>query len=238
MKTAICFTGTGRSLKYTSDNIKKFLIDTHEDCDVFAHTTITNYQNDIELFFSNLNTKYFCIEHDEEIDIKNLKWQQNWPAGPYSGDRPKQTYLNMLLSRKKCGEALKQYSTKNHIKYDKVIFSRLDVKYYTDIPQNLDLDKINVPDFHNFDMVQGAGCNDRFAISNLDNMLKYYSLFDRINEYAVAGGHLHAESTLRWHLDTSNLKIKKNFIRFGRVRPNGKEIDLRLNIRALEWRDQ
>jgi len=237
MKTAICFTGTGRSLKYTAENLKKYLIDAHKDCDIFAHTTLSEYHQELQDFFSSVDTKVFLIEQDKEIPTDNLKWQANWPTGPHSGARPKQTYLNMLLSRNKLGLELKKHSKENNIKYDKIIFSRLDVKYYNDIDKNLDLKKISVPDFHNFDMVQGAGCNDRFAISSFENMMVYFSLFEKVNDYCQKGHRLHAESTLRYHLNLNSIKIEKKHIRFGRVRPNGKEIDLRLKTKTLERRD-
>ena len=237
MKTAICFTGTGRSLKYTIDNLKKTLINRYSDCDVFVHLAKTEH-TDAALGFLSLNeVKKITAEEDEEIDLSGLKWQANWPAGLHSGPNPKQTYLNMLLSRKKCGEMLRTYSTQNDIKYDRVIFSRLDIEFFYDIPGQFDLECISVPDFHNFDIVQGKGCNDRFAIGNDKNMAKYFNLYDNIRHLTNMGHPLHGESTLHLHLLMANVEIKRRFIRFTRIRPNGFRQDERLKDPCLQQRD-
>ena len=52
MKTAICFTGTGRSLEYTGDNIRKFLVEAHPGCDVFIHVAETEHAGNIERHFT------------------------------------------------------------------------------------------------------------------------------------------------------------------------------------------
>ena len=85
-----------------------------------------------------------------------------------------------------------------------------------------------MPDFHNFPHLQGTGCNDRLAVGNLENMKTYFDAYDRVREYVSAGGLLHAESFLGWHLISSQLEVKKYPIRFTRVRPNGFRQDERL----------
>ena len=237
MKTAICFTGTGRSLEYTHENIKKYLIDPEEDCDIFAHVSESKHVDQIEKYFKFDNIVGLRIEKDEEMNLEGLRWQTNWPAGPHSGPFPKQTYLNMLLSREKVGKMLEEYSERTGVIYDKVIFSRLDVSFLKEIPADLDLSNICVPDFHNFDRVQGGGCNDRFAVSNYNNMKIYFSEYGRVPEFVLKGGHLHAESTLFWHLTTSGLRIARYPIRFTRIRPGGKSIDERLRNPVLNWED-
>ena len=237
MRTAICFTGTGRALEHTHHNLKKYLIDVESGCDIFAHISDSKFINQIHQYFTFDNIKEFRIEKDREIDLGGLQWHPNWPAGPHSGEFPKQTYLNMLLSRLKCGQMLQNYCEKNKFVYDKVIFSRLDISFLKDIPTELDLDTICTSDFHNFDRVQGAGCNDRFAISNYENMKMYLSEFDRVQDFCRSGGALHAESTLFWHLNSSNLQITRYPIRFTRVRPGGKRIDERLSNPVLSWED-
>ena len=237
MKTAICFTGTGRSLKYTHENIKKYLIDSEEDCDIFAHISESKHVDQIHEHFKFDNIVDLKIEKDVEMNLEGLNWQPNWPAGPHSGPFPKQTYLNMLLSRDKVGQMLEEYSAKNNVSYDKVVFSRLDISFLKDIPKDLDLSNICVPDFHNFDRVQGGGCNDRFAISSYNNMKIYLSEHQRVQEFISQGGRLHAESTLFWHLTTSGMRIARYPIRFSRIRPCGKSIDERLRNPVLNWED-
>jgi hypothetical protein len=236
MKTAICFTGTGRSLNHTWENIKKNLIEPHQDCDIFAHLTPTKHIDKLQKLLDYKQTVKTKIEKDLKLDVKDLRWQHMWPMGTHSGPEPQQTYLNMLYSRSRCGQILADHSLKNNINYDKVIFSRLDVEYYGPLPE-MELDKICVPDFHHFTHLQGTGCNDRFAASSYDNMMTYFNLYHNIPKFIAVGGKLHAESFLGWHLLTSGKKIKKYHIRFTRVRPNGDRIDSRLQNRALESRD-
>jgi hypothetical protein len=227
MKTAICFTGTGRSLEHTHKNIKKFLIDSHEQCDVFAHISATKHLGKVHQYFDFDEIANMAIEPDLDFDIDGLRWFPEWPAGLYSGPKPRQTYLNNLYARKRCGEILIDYCQKNEVTYDKVIHSRLDVEYYNFL-DNIDLNAICVPDFHNFPHLQGTGCNDRLAVGNLENMKTYFDAYDRVREYVSAGGLLHAESFLGWHLISSQLEVKKYPIRFTRVRPNGFRQDERL----------
>jgi hypothetical protein len=227
MKTAICFTGTGRSLGHTRENIKKFLIDPHPDCDIFAHLSVSPDIDKIREYFDFNEIKNMVIEPDQHFSTEGMRWHPNWPAGLHSGPNPQQTYLNMLYSRKRCGEIMSHYCDTHDIRYEKVIFSRLDVEYYS-VPDELEITQMCVPDFHNFTWLQGTGCNDRFAISNLKNMKIYFNLFDHIKQFIEAGGMLHAESFLGWHLSNAGILIKKYPIRFTRVRPDGMRQDERL----------
>ena len=236
MKTAICFTGTGRSLDLARDNIKKFLIDAHQPCDVFAHISNSKYIDKVYQYFDFDEIANMVIEPDLAFDLSGLRWHPNWPAGKFSGPQPRQAYLNNLYSRKRCGEILTDYCQRNKVTYDKVIHSRLDVEYYNFL-DSLDLDAVCIPDFHNFSHLQGTGCNDRLAISNLENMKIYFNAFDRVQEFIAKGGRLHAESFLGWHLLSSQLEIKKYPIRFTRIRPNGDREDESIKKKILEARD-
>lgn len=236
MKTALCFTGTARSMEHTHENIKQFLIDSHPGCDIFAHLSPSPYINKIYQYFNFDEIKNMVIEPDRHFSTDELKWYPEWPAGLHSGPNPRQTYLNMLYSRKRCGEILAHHCDTYNTTYDKVIFSRLDVEYYN-IVEEVDLESMCVPDFHHFSHLQGTGCNDRFAISNLENMKTYFNLFNRIQEFLSSGGLLHAESFLGWHLHSSKLAIKKYPIRFTRVRPDGSRQDERLQNNFLATAD-
>ena len=237
MKVAICFTGTGRSIEHTVDNIKKTLINPYPDCDVFAHLTNTKYVDKLHKYLNFDQVRKFVIEDDIEMPMANvLNWRPQWPMGLHSGPDPKKTYLNMLHSRLLCGDLLKDYSEKNKKSYDMVIFSRLDVEYYTPLPKDLNLNNMCVPDFHNH-YATGTGCNDRFAVSNYDNMLKYLSVYDGLIDYHLAGGLVHAETTLEWHLENNNINIEKYYFRFGRVRSDGFRQDERLKSKELKFLD-
>ncbi len=130
----------------------------------------------------------------------------------------------MLQARKRLGSILKEHCKATENNYDRVIFSRLDVRYIEFPPPALDaydLTKLHIPDFHNFSCVQGRGYNDRFALSNLDNMLIYFNAFDKIQDFCNLKRNLHAESYLHLYLTTSNMEIRKCPVRFRRMRSNG-----------------
>ena len=118
-----------------------------------------------------------------------------------------------------------------------VIFSRLDVEYYTPLPKILNLDNMCVPDFHNTFGGAINGCNDRFAISNYDNMLCYFDVYDNLVDYNLSGCTMTAEAVLKWHLKNNNINIEKHYFRFGRVRPDGYHQDERLKNKQLQLRD-
>ena len=237
MKVAVCFTGTGRSIEYTMDNIKQVLLDPFSDCDVFAHLTKTKHIEKTKQYLNLEQTREIVVDEDIEMPIADiLRWRPQWPAGLHSGPDPKKTYLNMLRSRMLCGDLLRNYSEQNDKSYDMVIFSRLDVEYYTPLPDKLNLESMCVPDFHNH-YGTNVGCNDRFAISNCENMQKYFSLYDNLVNYHLDGGFVHAETTLEWHLKYNNIPIEKYYFRFGRVRPDGFRQDERLRNKQLRFLD-
>ena len=223
-------------MNYTRDNIDKMLIRPHDDCDIFAHLTPTKHMEKIYDYFNYKEVAVMKIEPDLYFDVTGFRWHPMWPMGTHSGNEPQQTYLNMLYSRKRCGEILAEHSLRNNIKYDKVIFSRLDVEYFAPLPE-MELENICVPDFHNFTHLQGTGCNDRFAASTYDNMIAYFKLFEHVPQFLDSGGRLHGESFLGWHLGASGIDIKKYPVRFTRVRPDGTCIDERLKNSTLERRD-
>ena len=237
MKVAVCFTGTGRSIEYTMENIMKTLISPFNKCDVFAHLTKTKHLGKLQKYLNFKEVKKIVVGEDIEMPIADvLRWRHNWPAGLHSGNNPKKTYLNMLRSRKLCGEILREHSAENQIEYDMVIFSRLDVEYYTPLPVGLNLNNLCVPDFHNHYGTY-VGCNDRFAVSSYDNMQKYFSLYDKITDYHLDGVIFHAETTLEHHIKTSGVSIEKYHFRFGRIRPDGFKQDKRMKQKQLAFRD-
>jgi len=237
MKVAVCFTGTGRSIEFTMDNIRQTLIDPFDDCDVFAHITNTKHLLKAQEHLKLKEIKNLVIDDDINMPIANvLRWRPEWPAGLHSGPDPKKTYLNMLRSRSLCGNLLKNYSESNQKIYDMVIFSRLDVEYYTPLPKDLNLENMCVPDFHNH-YGTNIGCNDRFAISNYKNMLCYFDVYNNLVDYHLSGGLMHAETTLEWHLKNNNINIEKYYFRFGRVRPDGHRQDERLKNKQLKFLD-
>lgn len=236
MKTAVCFTGTGRSLEHTYDNICKMLLDPLGDCDVFAFIPKTSHASKSISLLENNNLKKLVIEEESPISEEGLKFFPNWPPPTTTT----QIYLKMIQSRKKINEMLSSYESYNEFEYDRVIFSRLDVVYYTNVSEileNYSLQKLMIPDFHNTFGGNIDGYNDRFAVGNRQLMSCYLDLYDSIKPHAAAGGMFQAEYFLKSHLLAHGIQPRKIPVRFGRIRENGEEIDTRLKNEILEDKD-
>jgi len=227
MKTAICFTGTCRSLQHTYKNLLENLINPIENCDVFAFIAENPHSHKFNEYLNIYNLKDAEIKKEGDYDLSSYKFRKGWPP-PRSSP---QIYVRMLHSRNICGKMIERYENKNNFVYDRIIFSRLDVKYFSNISNyctNLDLSFLYIPDFHNTFGGYTDGINDRFAMSNSKNMKNYFKLSDNILTYVKSGGLLHGETFLKWHIDNCEIKTAKIPIRFTRVRGDGEEIDVRL----------
>jgi hypothetical protein len=116
----------------------------------------------------------------------------------------------------------------------------LDVKYFKtvgEIINELALSNLYIPDFHNTFAGVIDGYNDRFAVSNRENMYTYFNLPQTINQYQDEGNLVHGETFLKWHLLKNDIKVKKIPLRFTRVRSDGTYIETRLENIFLEPRD-
>jgi hypothetical protein len=237
VKTALCFTGTARSLQYTHNNIKEKLINSLEECDIFAFLAENPHAYKFkDLLGDNVQIKKIIIEEELDCDISKIKFAPGWP--PKTSSR--EIYIKMIRSRQRCEEILSLYEKEEGVNYERVIFSRLDVKYFDDVGphvKNLNHGCLYVPDFHNTFGGVIEGHNDRFAIGNRKDMRIYFNVPNSIEEFNKKGGQITAETLLKWHLERSAVQVEKIPLRFTRVRATGEEIDLRLKDRSLHPRD-
>lgn len=229
MKTAVCFAGTCRSLQHTYLNLSEYLVKPLGDCDIFMMISENPHATMAEQCFNALpNNKIIRIEDEPDHDMLNLVFRPNWPSGKLSS---KQIYLKMIDSRRRCGEILSEYELQKGVKYDRIVFSRLDVKYFAnvgEILEGLNMNKLYVPDFHNTFGGVIDGYNDRFAVGNRENMKIYFDLPESLAPFVKAGGQIHAETLLKWHMIKNQIEVEKIPLRFTRVRLAGEEIDNRL----------
>ena len=233
-KSAICFTGTCRALQFTHENIKNNLIDCNPDCDFFFYITKNKHSEKVYDFFSELKNCIIEVVDEEEEKLDDLKFKPSWPNPPSTH----QIFMRMLHSRKKCAEMIEDYKTKHNVTYDKIAFSRLDVKYFKMINLSLffsDDKSLTIPDFHNTYGNNINGYNDRFAIGTEKDLICYLKAYDSSRPFVKNGGLLHAETLLKWHLDNNGVIVEKKPIRFTRVRGDGAEIDLRIE-HSFNWR--
>tara|TARA_Y100001963_G_scaffold159287_1_gene262347 strand:- start:23126 stop:23839 length:714 start_codon:yes stop_codon:yes gene_type:complete len=226
MKTAICFTGTCRSLEYTHENIKNLLIET-TGADVFLLIADNPHASKASEYFDGSRVKKLLIETEPDYNLEGLHFKPNWPPPTTTT----QIYYKMIKSRQRCGEILTTYEQEQNFQYERVIFSRLDVKYFEEVGPVLNkanLNSLYVPDFHNTFGGVINGYNDRFAVGNRKNMQIYFNTVDSAHSFVQSGGYITAETLLKWHLVNSQVNVMHLPVRFTRVRPDGSEIDTRL----------
>jgi hypothetical protein len=231
MRTAICFTGTGRSIQYTHNNIKKMLVETIEDCDAFFLIPENTYEKNVEKYMHLPQTKRFVVEPEADYNVDDYSWgvhyTRNYPSQS-SRYTSYEIYLKMIHARERCNDILAEYEQSNNMSYDRVIFSRLDVRYFDSVAdriEGLDLESLYVPDFHNTFGGVIDGCNDRFAVSNRKNMDIYFSIPRDIHTFCASGRGITAETVMKWHLLYNGVDIKRIPVRFCRVRSDGREHD-------------
>jgi len=127
MNTAICFTGTGREIEHTFDNLRENVIDPFDNRDVIVYITDTPKAKETEKYFQTLDDVYINVVKEEPLDISKYNFLNNWPPSQerFGLDRARQIYLQMLKSRSYMNDLIDQIDKK----YDRVIFSRMDVIY-------------------------------------------------------------------------------------------------------------
>tara|TARA_R110002096_G_scaffold64721_1_gene157564 strand:- start:340 stop:1035 length:696 start_codon:yes stop_codon:yes gene_type:complete len=216
MKTALCFACTGRSIEYTFDNIKHNLIDDIPNCDVIVYLAKSPKSDLAKERLETLDNVKVYVEPEEDMDLSPYTFRPDWPGRANSSH---QIFMNMVKSR----SYMKTLIEKQNTHYDRVIFSRMDIIFeepVNNLIRDLDLSNLWVPYFHNW-----GGYNDRFAVSNKENMFEYFSLFENLEDYCREGLILHAETSLKYHLDKANVDTKRFKIIFYRIRANGEITD-------------
>ena len=217
MKTAICFTGIGRSIEHTFDNLQKNIVESLYRSDVIVYIKETPKAEETKAYFDTIDNSYVHIVKEDYIDSSKYVFDGEWP-GTRNGTikQGRDIFIQMLKSRSYLNTLIDQTGEK----YDRVVFSRMDVLYESPIKEkldSLDLSKIWIPNFHNW----LGGYNDRFAVSSRQNMRHYFSIYDNIDQYAEEGHIFHAENTLKYHLDKTGIPVNIFKLFFARTGVEG-----------------
>jgi len=226
MRTAICCAGTGRCIDYTIENLQENLF-YDDSVDVYLYLTKENNTNYVKEKFLNISNINIFINKEDHIPIDNIKFQYNWPPSIQTDyNKGRQIYVQMLRSRYILGQLINL----NSVKYDRVLFSRIDVVYEKpifNILDTLDIDDetIYVPNFHHW-----GGINDRFAYSTHSGMVDYFNLYKHMDKLINNNHIFHAESTLKEYMEDINKIVKQCAVRFCRIR-NGELHDKFLHLR-------
>lgn len=215
----LCFSGLGRSINYTFENIQRNLIDDLEPKQIFLVTEDQKYLNElIKLFSIYPNLTYKIVKKINKVD-ESLTFDKRW--GPKHN---KLNYLNFLYKRFELSKLIKKNIELSDAEKFTYVYSRLDVAYKFPLsPQikNINIKKkVYLPNFHHW----LGGYNDRFAIANFKNFLTYLEIYKHLKKYNTTVD-LHSEIITRHHFKQKKLKLGVIRFPFSRVRENGELYD-------------
>ena len=188
MKIALCFSGQARSFEKGYEYYKRNLLD-HYDVDVYIHGwKFHDERKLLELY----RPKTYQFEIPPLVDYDS-KYTNTPNAEKYP---PRFTY-RMFYSMNECRKLI-------FGDYDWIIRSRTDYALNVKIPfSDLDNSKLYIP---NCRMVPTRDFgNDQFAFSSKDNMMKYMSTYENIDEYYNGGNQFIGEDLMRAYLHTHHL---------------------------------
>ena len=234
MKVALCLWGLTRSLKFTIDSIREYILkpldDNNIEYTIFMHTfsMSSKYYNprageeNIKLDFDEhhlLSPDFFKIDDQdaikEQIQIKKYRtlpdpWNTNYIC--------LDNFICAMYSKKQLGIMVKE----SNINFDYIVYLRPDVRYITPIDQRYfhvtHKNTICTPNFHLF-----PNLNDRLAIITHCNLKTYSEMFDEMYEYSRLYP-LHSER-FQYNIITRRFRWKVQYIpiHFNRVRADGRE---------------
>ena len=234
MKVALCFWGLTRSLKFTIDSIREYILkpldDNNIEYTIFMHTfsMSSKYYNpraeeeNIKLDFDEhhlISPDFFKIDDQdaikEQIQIKKYRtlpdpWNTNYIC--------LDNFICYMYSKKQLGIMVKE----SNIHFDYIVYLRPDVRYITPIDQRYfhvtHKNTICTPNFHLF-----PNLNDRLAIITHCNLKTYSEMFDEMYEYSRLYP-LHSER-FQYNIITRRFRWKVQYIpiHFNRVRADGRE---------------
>lgn len=211
----LCFSGLGRSIKYTFENIQKNLIDDLEPKQIFLITEDQKYSSElIKLFSKYKNLSYKIVKNINRVD-DGLTFDNRW--GP---EVSRLNYINFLYKRFELSRLLKENVGSLNTEKFTYIYSRLDVVYKYPLSKQIKFlntkKKVYLPNFHHW----LGGYNDRFAIANYKNFITYLEIYKYLEEYNKTVD-LHSEIITRHHFKQNKLKLGIVRVPFARVRENG-----------------
>ena len=216
LRTAVCISGSCRSLDQTARSIKDNLLARLFHYDLFMFVPEDEHCHLAWL----LEPTVLEVAPDQPIDEAGLAHGTNCRL-----KTGVQSYLQQLYGLKRCNSLRCKYEEQHHLQYDCVIRCRPDLMFLSPLQriEALDLGYLYVPDFHHFD-----GLNDRFALGRPAYMSRYMNKYDDFHQYAMDWGKkdgsalpVSAEMFTSGQLKQYNIPVRSLPIRFNRVRAYG-----------------
>lgn len=164
MKLAICLSGYTRTYKFCHKSLSQYL-----------SNHIVDYYLQIWEEESHLIDELKQIYNPKQIIVlkkQNFTDQYKFVFEKYL-NYPCIESFDMWYGIQQCFTKLKE----SYNQYDGIIRSRYDLIFDQVLPENINLQKILIPDLGN----HHNGYNDTFAIGNPESMMKYGNLFNWLN---------------------------------------------------------
>lgn len=221
MKYAICLYGLhpkycDKGYKISKDRSyvywKKNVFDIN-NVDIFLHSWSIN---DYDQLLNEYNPTKYIIE--KQINFKNkdkIKSQsEENTLIKYYGIGWEQIQYSSTYSMKKSIDLMKKYEEDNKIKYNMVMLARMDLIWLIKFKFNeLDNQKFYVPiwgknNIHSINNNYSSVLGNIF-ISNSNNIIKFSSLYDNLNNYINKQISMH--TIFKTHIDTITNNIEYKF---------------------------
>jgi len=209
------------AVPYFLDNI----VNINDEVDVFVHTWGSAAKEEIEEAYKPKLSKY------QEPIFPNFKH----PYSHFDFENNIQRKIQGIYSRwhsfKEVVNLKTQHEKENNFLYDCVMVCRFDMVFYRPIIfSRLDMDKFYVSHWH-YNWTQNKkffGYQECWVFSNTENINKFATLYDHLDEYMVDNGELEnfvvnevgearaakvsSHIISRWHLYTRGLIEKERFL--------------------------
>jgi uridine kinase len=213
MKVALLISGYLRTFKNNLPKIKKSIINTFEDVDVYIHVTKNEKNNDTYL---NLNSLTDDIKYiNDELKPLSLICEDNIL---FSNNKKINNTYNNWFKFYKLNELKKINETENKLKYDLVIKFRPDLNIISEDMFNYLDDTISIPKESLIDKKKLINPNDKYicdilAYGNSSLMDEYFSIFNNLESLINDYGYV-SETILYHHLTNNKINYKLKDIKY------------------------
>lgn len=157
-KVGICLYGHIRSWESCKNSFLNMIYNGLQTPDVFVHTydvkntsSVIKYtDDDVKQMLADLNVKTCVVEKADDIYLDVFNKSQQYLNVDHEYHDPQHTYKVYSELRKiyLCYQLLKQYEKDHNIKYTKIIFTRFDLSYDTQLDISTVVDETKLYNFY------------------------------------------------------------------------------------------